>query len=878
MFHSSRTTLKELKKRYLNILKKCMLINLAILSPLFFSSSKLYAANLYGGINGAVTDVDESKTSITLNVSDNANYGRIIGGNYTQFTQSYATGDFTYEFDSINTNLNNVTVSGEVVGGSRHANGFKSNPVPDNTRLKIITEETNLVINGGTYNDDYPLDDEWGRATESYNNVVTPGNYIKDRGYNVSYAPKIDFLINDAKLTITNGTFDSFIHGGSILKAYCDQHVDLVDSIKNSTINISDGQFNQNIYGGGSVLVTGFEFSDDITNENKIVSQVETSTINISGGNFASDIYAGGLVGIDYPEVNKINMQASVSTTILNIENVSVNNIYGNNALGTFIPNKTTSNESWDIQKGSSTLTHLTMTDASAKEIDISEGSLTLKSFTDNQMNIESIYMGKNTLFKTHGNNRIHVSNDIKIEDNSEVILENKGIQVGGSVSFGNNVLLKIILDTSTIEANSVSFGIGNQIDIIITEELKAGEYDFIISDKISGITSVGIITESLLYDFILQENGKILVKTEDTNKSNSVSFTPYEQEIFDAINQSNNVLSRNELFEETKSSILKMLQSTDQEEITKAKKALKAIGTSEQPVSQSIALGHFNELTRVISQLAMEKEADFGRSGGEEEARAKVYVKGLYDKTKSTMGDGFKARSQGAVLGVQSEVTDTLTLGVGYATSQTTAKEDLRRTEVDTNTGFISAHYQPNDWWMSGLATYSRGQYDEEKQVLSSKSTANYDVDSWGVQVMTGYDIKLQNTIITPEVGMRYLSVKQEGYTDTLGTTVEATTSDYLTAIAGIKTAWDLGKIRPSVGINVGYDVISDDVSALNTLANGASYTVNAEALDRLSVGISTGVEAKLNDRTTLKLEYNGSFRKEYTDHSGMIRFELKF
>ncbi|MBR6729784.1 MAG: autotransporter outer membrane beta-barrel domain-containing protein [Alphaproteobacteria bacterium] len=878
MFHSSRTTLKELKKRYLNILKKCMLINLAILSALFFSSSKLYAANLYGGINGAVTDVDESKTSITLNVSDNANYGRIIGGNYTQFTQSYATGDFTYEFDSINTNLNNVTVSGEVVGGSRHANGFKSNPVPDNTRLKIITEETNLVINGGIYNDDYPLDDEWGRATEAYNNVVTPGNYIKDRGYNVSYAPKIDFEINNATLTITNGTFDSFIHGGSILKAYCDQHVDLVDSIKNATINISGGQFNQNIYAGGSVLVTGYEFSNDITNENKIVSQVEKSTINISGGNFASDIYAGGLIGIDYPEVDKINMQSGVSSTILNIENVSVNNIYGNNALGTFIPNKTTSNESWDIQKGSSTLTHLTMTDASAKKIEILNGSLTLKSFTDNQMNIESIYMGNNTLFKTHGNASIHVLNDIKIEDNSEVILENKGIQVDGSISFGNNVLLKIILNTSTIEANSVSFGTGNKLDIIVPEELKTGEYDFIISDNISKISSIDIITENLLYDFILQENGKIFVKAEDTNKSSSISFNSHEQEIFNAINQSNDTLAQNELFEEAKSSLLKILQSTDQREITKAKKALKAVGTSEQPVSASLALNHFNELTRVISQMAMEKEAEFGHSGGDTDPRAKVYIKGLYDRTKSSMGEGFRARSKGAVLGVQSEVTEALTLGVGYATSQTTAKEDLRRTEVDTNTGFISAHYQPNAWWVSGLATFSRGEYEEEKQILSSMGKATYDVDSWGAQVMTGYDIKLENAIITPEVGMRYLSVKQEGYTDTLGTTVSGTRSDYLTALVGVKGTWDMGAIRPTAGVTVGYDIISDDVSALNTLANGASYTVNGEALDRLSTGVSLGVEAGLGERTTLKLEYSGTFRKEYADHSGMLKLEMKF
>ncbi len=329
--------------------------------------------------------------------------------------------------------------------------------------------------------------------------------------------------------------------------------------------------------------------------------------------------------------------------------------------------------------------------------------------------------------------------------------------------------------------------------------------------------------------------------------------------------------------FSKMQSEILEALQSGDKAQVQKAKKALKAIGKSEQSSAQAVASNHVGAVGKVVGG-EMKGGSMKGHSGGDTDPRAKVYIKGLYDKTKSTMGDGFKARSQGAVLGVQSEVTETLTLGVGYVTSQTTAKEDLRRTEVDTNTGFISAHYQPNAWWLSGLATFSRGQYDEQKQILSSVGTANYDVDSWGVQVMTGYDIKLENAIITPEVGMRYLSIKQEGYTDTLGTTVEATSSDYLTAIAGIKTAWDLGKIRPSVGINVGYDVISDDVSALNTLANGASYTVNSEALDRLSVGVTTGVEAKLNDRTTLKLEYNGSFRKEYKDHSGMLKLELKF
>lgn len=54
-----------------------------------------------------------------------------------------------------------------------------------------------------------------------------------------------------------------------------------------------------------------------------------------------------------------------------------------------------------------------------------------------------------------------------------------------------------------------------------------------------------------------------------------------------------------------------------------------------------------------------------------------------------------------------------------------------------------------------------------------------------------------------------------------------------------------------------MGYDVMSDDITAINTLANGASYTVRDEALDRLRTTIETGVEAELGNRTTLKFEY---------------------
>lgn len=79
-------------------------------------------------------------------------------------------------------------------------------------------------------------------------------------------------------------------------------------------------------------------------------------------------------------------------------------------------------------------------------------------------------------------------------------------------------------------------------------------------------------------------------------------------------------------------------------------------------------------------------------------------------------------------------------------------------------------------------------------------------------------------------------------------------------------------------LGVQVGYDVVNDNGTVLNTLANGASYTVKGEALDRLSSTVTTSLEAELSDRTSLKLEYSGTFRKEYQDHSGMLKLEMRF
>ena len=271
------------------------------------------------------------------------------------------------------------------------------------------------------------------------------------------------------------------------------------------------------------------------------------------------------------------------------------------------------------------------------------------------------------------------------------------------------------------------------------------------------------------------------------------------------------------------------------------------------------------------------------GRSAGEETSRASVWTKALYSKTKDSSHGNYKIYGKGGILGVQTKATDKLTLGMGYAYSSADIKQMGRKTTIDNNTIFGYLKYQPSRWFVDGFLSYSHGDYEEEKFVLSSYGTADYQVNVLAVQSLIGYDYKYKCLLFTPKTGFRYMKIKQEGYTDSFGTKVHSASSDYLTWMMGLdaqnsyKTIKGV-KIRPTAGILFGYDLKTEDIKGVNILSNGASYVVDGKALPRFSTNVKLGIETRLNEKTSLKLEYLGSFRNSYQDHGGMLRLKYNF
>ena len=205
-----------------------------------------------------------------------------------------------------------------------------------------------------------------------------------------------------------------------------------------------------------------------------------------------------------------------------------------------------------------------------------------------------------------------------------------------------------------------------------------------------------------------------------------------------------------------------------------------------------------------------------------------------------------------------------------------------LRDTDVESHTFMAYAEYKPSNWYVNGIASYGMSDYSEKRHVLYGVD-ADYDVKSYGLQAMTGYDFNFDGYNVTPEAGLRYAHLRQDGYTDTAGQRVSAEDMDILTGVIGASVKKDFAldngmNLRPEARLAMTYDMFNDANNSVVTLANGAAYTVNGEALDRFGVEAGVGLTADVNDNVELSLGYEGRFRDHYEDHTGLFNAKYKF
>lgn len=317
---------------------------------------------------------------------------------------------------------------------------------------------------------------------------------------------------------------------------------------------------------------------------------------------------------------------------------------------------------------------------------------------------------------------------------------------------------------------------------------------------------------------------------------------------------------------------------------------ALTAVAPEVAPMVQKTQTETANQVFGAVSTRLTGGSISTGgegmASGDSIFKRGAMWVQGLFNKSKlddTSKAKGFDADSSGIAFGAEKFVNDDVKVGVGYAYTNTDIDGFMRDTEVDTHTAIVYGEYKPSNWYVNGIATYGWSDYEEKKSVAGVGVKADYDVETFGLQAMTGYDMNVNGFGLTPEAGLRYVHIKQDGYKDSADQRVSGNNSDILTGVIGAKVSksWELENgmnIKPEVRVAATYDLFNDDVNSVVTLANGSAYQVNGEALDRFGMEFGAGVTAEVNDNVELSLGYEGKFREDYQDHTGLFNAKYKF
>ncbi len=512
--------------------------------------------------------------------------------------------------------------------------------------------------------------------------------------------------------------------------------------------------------------------------------------------------------------------------------------------------------------------------------------------FTNNVAGSEggAVYNMKNAAINFSGNNVFSgntaggKANDIHNEGAINVAGDftlDGGISGDGTITFAKGSNLSVKVNKTAIANNVVNNGA--TLNMVFDTGFE-GEYQLVtgsLDKEFDGYNN------NALYNIASSKNGTYQISKKTAQEiSEAVSATQNEANVIAALTAQSD--TGNAKANIIANSVNDALQSGNEAEIAAAKEAASALAPDVAPVVSQTETTVANQIYSAIGTRLSGgiNNVNQGISSGDMLDDAAVWVQGLYNKSKlnnTSKAYGYDADTYGAAFGLEKYVTKATKLGAGYAYNSTDIDGHNRDTDVHTSTLFAYGEYKPNNWFVNGIMSYGWSDYKEKKHsVVDVKS--KYDVDTFGLQAMTGYDINLpQAFTLTPEAGVRYAHVDQDSYTDDAGQSVKSHKGNIWTGVAGAKLskafAADNGMIfKPELRLAATYDLKNDKGNTLVTLANGTSYSVQGTALKRFGVEVGAGVTADLSDNVELSMGYEGRFRSHYQDHTGLINAKYKF
>ena len=467
------------------------------------------------------------------------------------------------------------------------------------------------------------------------------------------------------------------------------------------------------------------------------------------------------------------------------------------------------------------------------------------------------------------------------------------------SISFANGSTLGVTLGNDAmgnLKANSITIGetTDDTANLIVTVST-----DFAAADSVTQQLTNTAIADGT-GTFAMADVSNALYDVSFNAATNEVTAVRKSQEeqttaIENAGGNANNLAtitaftSSSDLGSEAANQMAQTINQLAQTDVQAAVQATTALAPEQAAAKQAVQTSAVNQLFSAINSRlnnaangSVRTYAFGNNSYYADGTNYSVWAQGLLNKShKEGTADAsaFTGRSTGLAFGVDTQIAEDWTAGLGYAYLHTNVSSLDRHDRVLGDNFFLYGQYRPSNFFVQAALNYGDSKYEEDKNVAGSEVNADYHIKAYSANVTAGYDL---NENVTPLVGLRYTNTQQESYKDSSDQRVSSEKDDYLTAVLGVQlqqeSMLDNIKIRPALNLGLAYDLLSDNVSSRVSLPNGTAYDVSGERLHRLSFEAGLSVAALVSDNVEVSLSYDGSFRQDYNSNTGSLKLRYMF
>lgn len=261
-----------------------------------------------------------------------------------------------------------------------------------------------------------------------------------------------------------------------------------------------------------------------------------------------------------------------------------------------------------------------------------------------------------------------------------------------------------------------------------------------------------------------------------------------------------------------------------------------------------------------------------------------------LRDKSGIT---GFETSAGGFALGYDYTTSNRklrFGVGLGYLDSSTESNDNLTKIEGDTWYGALYTSANLDPVYVDFNVSYGRTDNDLKTRIrmpgLSGQNDASFDTETWSASLQGSYRFTFNEgaTAVAPYVGLEYLSVRQDGFTESgiLPREVGGIDEDVFTVPVGVRARHTFTgegfTVTPEAGIAYARDLNGFRPAAHTSYGAGAYLDAHGVDAGKDAMRLDIGVTTSLGDRIDLFAKYDLEIRDRYTNNQITAGLKYKF